>query len=154
MFREIWRGSGIFQPNDSGRPDLYLVTSRNCQSEYLSIHTLHFPWCVALVLSPGLHRRENGRAVGTSERLFPSVRYRDRAVPGACSGLFSLVTLAEAPHYSGVVTSSCSRSTTRSQGKRSRSSRSSRRPFGCMSAVCPSTTIVTWATPAVRSFST
>ena len=33
-------------------------------------------------------------------------------------GLFSLVSLAETPHHSGVVTSPCSRSTTRSPGKR------------------------------------
>ena len=122
MVREIWRCSGIFQPDASGRPDLHLVAGRHRQSEYLSVHALHVSRCIALVLSSGLYRRENGRAVGASERLFPSVRHRDRRLPGARRGLFSLVSLAEAPHHSGVVTSPCSRSTTRSPGKKSRSS--------------------------------
>src|SRR5688572_31311983 len=73
MVREIWRGSGIFQPNAPGRSDLHLIACRHRQGEYLSFHTFHVSRFVALVLSSGLYRCENGRAMGAPERLLPSV---------------------------------------------------------------------------------
>src|SRR6185436_19653056 len=135
MVREIWRCSRLFQPDASGYPDLHLLAGRHRQSEYLPLHSLYISRFIALVLSSGLYRCENGRAVGASAGLFSPVRHRDRPLSGACRGLFSLVPLAEAPHHSGVVTCPCCRFTTRSRGRKNCSTRSSRRSFGCTSVV-------------------
>jgi len=91
----------------SDRPDLHLVAGRHRRCEHLSVHTLHLSRCAALVLSSGLCRRENGRALGAAERLFPSVRYCDRCRARLGHRLLCVVALAKAPAETGIIGSRC-----------------------------------------------
>src|SRR5437879_5345780 len=107
MVRQVWRGSRFFRPDASDRPDLHLVAGRHRRCKHLSVYTLYLSRFVALVLSSGLCRRENGRALGAAERLLPPIRYCDRRRARLGHRLLCVVALAKAPAETGVIGSRC-----------------------------------------------